>query len=220
LLGRHGWDWTSRRRGVPTHRRIPPYVGMTSALAMHLEIVVRTVREQLRAAGPKSVSPATNCSGVALVVWWRWIVIWRAPWLDISWLFPAFSARPTRRPIGSPWSPGKTRGRRQPMWDTCCRLRLATLGAIGTDRSRAATQTRRFVRRPRLSSFTSDLRRCVGRGERARRARPLPSSPRRPLSQPELREPFPAPTKRLRNLLDQGTIAAKARAELDCSPAQ
>src|SRR5215471_2551156 len=24
--------------------------------------------------GPKSVTPARNCSGVALVVWWRWIV--------------------------------------------------------------------------------------------------------------------------------------------------
>jgi hypothetical protein len=24
--------------------------------------------------GPKSVSPATNCSGVEVVVWWRWIV--------------------------------------------------------------------------------------------------------------------------------------------------
>jgi len=24
--------------------------------------------------GPKSVSPATNCSGVDVVVWWRWIV--------------------------------------------------------------------------------------------------------------------------------------------------
>jgi hypothetical protein len=24
--------------------------------------------------GPKSVTPARNCSGVAVVVWWRWIV--------------------------------------------------------------------------------------------------------------------------------------------------
>src|SRR5262249_42979826 len=30
--------------------------------------------------GPKSVSPARNCSGVEVVVWWRWIVDIRAPW--------------------------------------------------------------------------------------------------------------------------------------------
>ncbi len=31
--------------------------------------------------GPKSVSPATYCSGVEVVVWWRWIVDMRAPFL-------------------------------------------------------------------------------------------------------------------------------------------
>src|SRR6266850_2604783 len=30
--------------------------------------------------GPKSVSPATYCSGVEVVVWWRWIVDMRAPY--------------------------------------------------------------------------------------------------------------------------------------------
>src|SRR5258705_5832097 len=29
--------------------------------------------------GPKSVSPATYCSGVEVVVWWRWIVDMRSP---------------------------------------------------------------------------------------------------------------------------------------------
>jgi hypothetical protein len=31
--------------------------------------------------GPQSVSPATYCSGVEVVVWWRWIVDMRAPFL-------------------------------------------------------------------------------------------------------------------------------------------
>src|SRR6516164_4951017 len=30
--------------------------------------------------GPKSVSPATYCSGVNVVVWWRWIVDMGPPW--------------------------------------------------------------------------------------------------------------------------------------------
>src|SRR5262249_54755618 len=32
--------------------------------------------------GPKSVSPAMYCSGVKVVVWWRWIVDMRAPYRD------------------------------------------------------------------------------------------------------------------------------------------
>src|SRR5678816_4178615 len=32
--------------------------------------------------GPKSVSPAMNCSGVEVVVWWRRIVDMRAPCLE------------------------------------------------------------------------------------------------------------------------------------------
>jgi hypothetical protein len=31
--------------------------------------------KSLERPGPKSVSPATNCSGVAVVVWLRWIVV-------------------------------------------------------------------------------------------------------------------------------------------------
>src|SRR6476659_6707758 len=34
--------------------------------------------------GPKSVSPATYCSGVEVVVWWKWIVDMSAPYLCAS----------------------------------------------------------------------------------------------------------------------------------------
>ena len=46
-------------------------VGLRSTQAMHLEVLVGAVAEELRAARPKSVSPAMYCSGVKVVVWWR-----------------------------------------------------------------------------------------------------------------------------------------------------
>jgi hypothetical protein len=41
----------------------------------------RILREVLgfERPGPKSVSPAMNCPGVEMVVWWRWIVDMSAP---------------------------------------------------------------------------------------------------------------------------------------------
>jgi hypothetical protein len=49
-------------------------VGVIGTLAVHLEILVGAVGNSFERPGPKSVSPATNCSGVAVVVWRRWIV--------------------------------------------------------------------------------------------------------------------------------------------------
>src|SRR2546430_9403890 len=48
--------------------------------------------------GPKSVSPATNCSGVAVVVWLRWIVTMCAP-------SSAVTLRIARRPRQQGWLP-------------------------------------------------------------------------------------------------------------------
>src|SRR4029077_8868501 len=43
------------------------------------------LRNSFARPGPKSVSPAMNCSGVEVVVWWRWIVAMGAPpFLDRS----------------------------------------------------------------------------------------------------------------------------------------
>jgi hypothetical protein len=43
-------------------------VGLSGTLVVHLEVLVGAVTEELLAAGPKSVRPATNCSGVDVVV--------------------------------------------------------------------------------------------------------------------------------------------------------
>src|SRR6266581_5147650 len=48
--------------------------------------------------GPKSVSPATYCSGVEVVVWWRWIVDMRVPYYmrsdSISLIAPSMGGLP------------------------------------------------------------------------------------------------------------------------------
>ena len=49
-------------------------VGLMGALVMHLEVRIGAVWKELERPGPKSVSPAMNCSGVEVVVWWKWIV--------------------------------------------------------------------------------------------------------------------------------------------------
>ena len=49
-------------------------VSLIGALVMHLEVLVALLPKSFERPGPKSVSAATNCSGVAMVVWWRWIV--------------------------------------------------------------------------------------------------------------------------------------------------
>jgi hypothetical protein len=48
---------------------------------MHLEVFVGAITKELRAARPKSVSPAMNCSGVEVVVCLKWIVDMLAPCL-------------------------------------------------------------------------------------------------------------------------------------------
>ena len=55
-------------------------VGLRAFPVMHLEVLVGAVAKELERPAPKSVSPATYCSGVEVVVWWRWIVDMRPPY--------------------------------------------------------------------------------------------------------------------------------------------
>src|SRR6266403_4261872 len=64
---------------------MPPEPSVTSACAGPLSCTLRyssaLLPKSFERPGPKSVSPATYCSGVEVVVWWRWIVDMRAPYL-------------------------------------------------------------------------------------------------------------------------------------------
>ena len=77
-------------QAFPNAARALRDVGVIGALAMHLEVLVRAVAEQLRAARSEVGEPATNCPGVALVVSWRWIVD-MAVLLDVVSLLAAHS---------------------------------------------------------------------------------------------------------------------------------
>ena len=46
---------------------------------MHLEVLVGAVAKELRTARPEVGQPAMNCSGVEVVVCWKWNVDMRAP---------------------------------------------------------------------------------------------------------------------------------------------
>jgi hypothetical protein len=59
---------------------------------MYLEISSALLSNSFERPGPKSVSAATYCSGVKLVVWWTWIV---AIWFSFCWVM-----RPCTRPTG------------------------------------------------------------------------------------------------------------------------
>src|SRR6185295_16754184 len=62
---------------------MPPEPSVTSASAGPRRCTLRyssaLLPKSFERPGPKSVSPATYCSGVELVVWCRWIVDMRAP---------------------------------------------------------------------------------------------------------------------------------------------
>src|ERR1700687_1911063 len=64
---------------------MPPEPSVTSASERPLPCTLRyssaLLPKSFERPGPKSVSPATYCSGVEVVVWWRWIVDMRAPYL-------------------------------------------------------------------------------------------------------------------------------------------
>jgi hypothetical protein len=49
-------------------------VGLTGSLRITLRYPSALLGKIFERPGPKSVTPARNCSGVAVVVWWRWIV--------------------------------------------------------------------------------------------------------------------------------------------------
>jgi hypothetical protein len=58
-------------------------VGLRGATVMHLEVLVGLLPKSFERPGPKSVCPATYCSGGEVVFWWRWIVDMRAPFLGV-----------------------------------------------------------------------------------------------------------------------------------------
>src|SRR6266849_7539726 len=64
---------------------MPPEPSVTSASEGPRRCTLRyssaLLPKSFERPGPKSVSPATYCSGVEVVVWWRWIVDMRAPFL-------------------------------------------------------------------------------------------------------------------------------------------
>src|SRR5258707_7559768 len=64
---------------------MPPEPSVTSACEEPRSCTLRyssaLLPKSFERPGPKSVSPATYCSGVEVVVWWRWIVDMRAPYL-------------------------------------------------------------------------------------------------------------------------------------------
>src|ERR1700694_3088703 len=65
---------------------MPPEPSVTSACegprSCSLMYASALLPKSFERPGPKSVSPATYCSGVEVVVWWRWIVDMRAPFLS------------------------------------------------------------------------------------------------------------------------------------------
>src|SRR6266404_7079615 len=66
---------------------MPPDPSVTSASVRLRRCTLRyssaLLPKSLERPGPKSVSPATYCSGVSLVVWWRWIVDMRTPFFSV-----------------------------------------------------------------------------------------------------------------------------------------
>jgi hypothetical protein len=48
---------------------------------MHLEVLIGAVAKKLRAARPEVGESGDVLSGVEVVVWWRWIVDMRGPFL-------------------------------------------------------------------------------------------------------------------------------------------
>src|SRR6516225_8104280 len=90
---------------------MPPEPSVTSACEGPRSCTLRYSSELLPKSferpGPKSVSPATYCSGVEVVVWWRWIVDMYAPFLgdvasrllpEVPWRGPAVEVRGSERP--------------------------------------------------------------------------------------------------------------------------
>src|SRR4029077_10667695 len=65
---------------------MPPEPSVTSACEGPRSCTLRyssaLLPKSFERPGPKSVSPATYCSGVEVVVWCRWIVDMRSPYLS------------------------------------------------------------------------------------------------------------------------------------------
>src|ERR1700694_5138686 len=80
---------------------MPPEPSVTSACegprSCSLMYASALLPKSFERPGPKSVSPATYCSGVEVVVWWRWIVDMRAPYLGgvtpFTWKYRESMAR-------------------------------------------------------------------------------------------------------------------------------
>src|SRR5215470_18061041 len=54
--------------------------------------------------GPKSVSPARNCSGVAVVLWWRWIVAMACSMIGVTSLPPSIPVRKVAHCYKNQWA--------------------------------------------------------------------------------------------------------------------
>src|SRR4029453_14645840 len=99
---------------------MPPEPSVTSASCEPLLCTLRyssaLLPKSFERPGPKSVSPAMNCSGDEVVVWWRWIVDMRVPYLDgvTSFMYiTPISRRSVVRSVATVASQDQDRSRRQ-----------------------------------------------------------------------------------------------------------
>src|SRR5882672_2642186 len=85
---------------------MPPEPSVTSACVRPRSCTLRywsaLLAKSCERPGPKSVSPATYCSGVKVVVWWRWIVDMCAPYLGGVTPFIALTSKQGIAMVDSP----------------------------------------------------------------------------------------------------------------------
>src|SRR5215475_15370253 len=69
--------WLGSDQSYWRRSQMPPEPSVTSASDRPRLCTLRyssaLLLKSFERPGPKSVSPATNCSGVNVVVWWKWI---------------------------------------------------------------------------------------------------------------------------------------------------
>ena len=96
-------------QALPDAARALGDVGLIGARVMQLEVLVGAVAEELRRPGPKSVSAATNCSGVEVVVWLKWMVDMTCSLLFgvLRAVYVRASGDPSRQGKTLVWRPGK-----------------------------------------------------------------------------------------------------------------
>src|SRR5271167_4101508 len=94
---------------------MPPEPSVTSACEGPRSCTLRyssaLLPKSFERPGPKSVSPATYCSGVKVVVWWRWIVDMNYPPVRNKLLEGYSSSFGAVKKLAAPQDSGPTRAR-------------------------------------------------------------------------------------------------------------